>query len=140
MEFAVTFYLCSKIKRKVREMHSRHGDRETASFKDALLGHEDEYTALRIKQINMLLLAFTISMLTGMVEVIYMSFENDQIVCVKDGISYLRAKTALGSVALYFKDVAQLVPHIFVPVILYFLPARRKGVKLGVILMSDLGE
>lgn len=75
-----------------------------------------------MRQARLLILAFSINIALGLIDIILLSIPNPVISCETDGISYLVANNAVGTVTLYVKDFAQLVPHVFIPYILYVLP------------------
>lgn len=121
-QYIVTLYLCYRL-RKLLENREFQGEKEdTESRMDGMLGTEDYSLALRVRQARTLILAFTINIVVGLGECILVSVPNKTIQCESQGISYLKATSTLGVVALYIKDFSQLVPHIFIPYILYVIP------------------
>lgn len=86
---------------------------------------------MRIKQTRLLIIAFTINVVVGLLECLVISIPNKAVSCQTEGISFLKANNALGIAILAIKDLSQLVPHLFIPIILYIIPLCAGGFSPG---------
>lgn len=113
--YIVTFIFIFKTKRRIGELERQKGDNESGE----LLGHEDAYITIKYQQANLAIASFTLSIIIHILTVIL--FHIDQFSCTDN--SYV-CKKPIEVVLLSLFDLGTLLPHLIMPFIFYFIPAR----------------
>ena len=78
-QYLVTIYLCYRLGRQ--KQTALPSQESTESQNDEVFGLEDQYLELRVKQIRLLLCAFTISIVVGLFDCILVGVSNSAITC-----------------------------------------------------------
>lgn len=79
-QYFLTVFLCVKLKKSVSKEQSMPVER-TESKADEVLEDRDEELSLRVRQMNLLLLAFTLNFVIGLFEAVFIVVPNNAITC-----------------------------------------------------------
>lgn len=86
----------------------------------------DTYIRERKKQIRIVLVAYTVSLVLRLVVLLIDHFLKDYFECEEvEGVVIITSSSLFGQAVLCLIEINQLIPHVIIPVALYVVPLQK---------------
>lgn len=127
----------------IRSITRKHEEEKASSANELFLFApvSDQYIKERKKQIKLVLVAYTASLLLrAFILVFNMAFSECFECNTYDDVKIITSDYPLGQVVLVIVEINQLIPHLVIPVALYVIPVRSNRSSTEVFLQDTLLE